>query len=659
MNGNDRELGMGRAITRRNFVHAAAAGGAVAAGGMPNFAAAMQASPDPTVAQIAYPPLRNGFRGFHPGSFEPVHNLAWTGEAPPDAESTGEVYDLVVVGGGLSGLAAAYYYRKQAGPAARILILDNLQGVGGHAQRNEFEYEGRVLYAGGGSGYIVSPSDWSLEAKMILRDLGISKDASRDRTDRALYGSLGMTGGVLFTREQFGQDAVIKGSVDNPSAEFLARTPMSPRLRADMDKLVNDKTDYLAEKSAEEKIALLQGMSYRDYLLNIVGVAEEALVFVKGVWCLGVDMGSAWFAFFRMRPGFEGLGLTRPHKSPESDEASADDFNLPGGNSDVARLLVRALIPDAMPAGDLFEVADKRLDYSVLDREVNPTRIRQSSIVFNVRHLGPAPHLFEPEGREVLVSYLRDGRSVSVKAANVVMACMNNVIPHICPEVPDLQRTALTTALRAPNQVTNVLFRNWEAFQQAGLSGVTSPWTFYGGIRLGGQRYFGNVVPSRVPSEPIIVGFISGANSGILSNPNMVRGLCGDDTPEPGTPADDQFRAVRQGLLTAPFETFERNLRDLSARALAGTDFDPARDILGITVNRWSHGFATGRNSLFEEALEPGAFPPTVVARQKFGRIAIANSDAGGVSTMQTAFEQAYRAINDLQPRAYGFYEQI
>lgn len=659
MNGRDRELGMGRAITRRNFVHGVGAGGVLAAGLAPGLATAMQASPAPTAAQLAYPPLRTGFRGFHPGSFEPVHALAWSGEGPPEAESTGEVYDFVVVGGGLSGLAAAYYYRKQAGPSAKILILDNLQGVGGHAQRNEFEHAGRTLYAGGGSGYIVTPSSWALEAKMILEDLGIVKDPSRDRTDRALYGSLGMTTGVLFTKEEFGQDRVVKGQLENPTPEFLTKTPLSERARADLIRIFQNDADPFPGKTDDEKVALLQGMSYRDYLLNVLGISEEALVFIKGAWCLGLDMGSAWFAFFRMRPGFRGIGIARPDKSPESPESGADDFNLPAGNSDVARLLVRALVPDALPAGDLFEVADKRLDYSVLDRASNPTRIRQSSIVYNVRHLGRAPHLLEPDGREVQISYLNAGKTLSVKAHSVVLACMNNIIPHICPEVPDIQREAQAAAIRAPNQVTNVLFRNWEAFQQAGVTSVTSPWTFYGSIRLGGQRYFGNVVPSRSPSEPIIVSFGSGANSGLLTNPMMVKGLCGEDTPDPGTPADDQFRAVRQGLLNAPFETFERAVRDLSTRALAGTSFDPARDILAITVNRWAHGFATGRNSLFDEPLEPGAFPPPVIARQKIGRIAIANSDAGGVSTMQTAFEQAYRAINDLQPRAYGFYEQI
>jgi spermidine dehydrogenase len=57
-------------------------------------------------------------------------------DVSPEAD-TDEVYDLIVVGGGISGLAAAYFYRKTAGPRVRILVLDNHDDFGGHAKRNE------------------------------------------------------------------------------------------------------------------------------------------------------------------------------------------------------------------------------------------------------------------------------------------------------------------------------------------------------------------------------------------------------------------------------------------------------------------------------------------------------------------------------------------
>lgn len=659
MDANDRRLGMGRGISRRDFVHgASAAAGALAFASGARGAAAQTLEGARTAG--VYPPLRTGMRGFHPGSFEPVHALAWNGDAPAsEASDTGEKYDLVIVGGGLSGLAAAYFYRQQAGSGARVLILDNLQGVGGHAQRNEFEHDGKVRVASGGSGYLVAPSDWSPEARSILRDLGVAKGDPSDRVDADLYRSLGMGGAVFFNRETYGEDVVVKGSVTDPTAEFLARTPMSPRLRDDVVKLMNGREDYMAGLSDDEKVAALQSMSYRDYLLNVVKVSPEAVPYVQGVWALSPDTCSAWFAFFRFKPGFEGLGLERPEKSAESAETRADDYTMPAGNSDIARLLVRALVPDALPAGSFVEVADKRLDYTVLDRPTNPTRIRSSSIVYNVAHVGAAPRLLAPEKRDVRISYLRDGQAVSVLAGHVVLACMHNVIPHICPEFPDIQKAALQTAVRAPNQMTNVLFRDWTAFQTAGVNRVTSPNCFYGTMGLAPARYLGGLRPSEAPSEPIIVSFNTGGNSGILSNRAMVEGLCGEEAPDFGTPWDDQFRAVRQGLLRTPFDYFERQIRDHSARILAGTDFDPARDILAITVNRWSHGFATGRNSLFDPAVAPGDFPPTVIARQKFGRIAIANTDAAGSSNMQTAFDQAFRAINDLDGREYGQAEFI
>jgi spermidine dehydrogenase len=662
MKSDDRELGMGRKISRRDFVYGASAlagvGFASAAGGAWGQLARSAASATTDAANV-YPPLRHGMRGFHPGSFEPIHALAWAGHSLPQAEQTGESYDLVVVGAGLSGLAAAYYYRKKAGPDAKVLLLDNLEGFGGHAQRNEFEYDGKRRIANGGSAYIVSPSDWSAEASSILEDLGIAKGDPSDRTDYGIYRDRGMEGAVFFPKETYGRDALVKGNIRQPTRQFLSDAPISSRLRADLNRLMNGRTDYLEGKSIEEKIAFLRSISYRDYLLDVVKVSDEAIPFVQGVWCLGTDVATAWFAFFRHKPGFEGLGLERPDKSPESEEARADDYSLPGGNSDVARLLVRAMIPDALPPGSFVDVADERTDYTVLDRPSNPTRIRQSSIVYNVSHTGDPPHILEPDTREVVISYLNAGKARSVKAANVIMACMNNVVPFLCPQIPDVQKAALRTSVRAANQATNVLFRNWLAFEEAGITGAAAPNSFFGRLGLASPRFLGGMKPSTSPKDPVIVSFSTGGNSGILSNPYMLRALCGEATPEPGTPPDDQFRAVRHGLLSAPFELFEREVREQSVRILAGTRFDPARDIVAITVNRWPHGFATGLNELFDEPLEPGTFPPTVIARQKFGRIAIANSDAGGVSTMQTAFDQAWRAVNDLEPRPYGFYERI
>jgi spermidine dehydrogenase len=160
------------------------------------------------------------------------------------------------------------------------------------------------------------------------------------------------------------------------------------------------------------------------------------------------------------------------------------------------------------------------------------------------------------------------------------------------------------------------------------------------------------------PSEPILVGYGTAGNSGLMTNPTMVSELCGGNPPLPGTNGDDQFRAVRMGLLQTPFSTFERAIRTQAARALSGSGFDPARDIVAITVNRWPHGFATGRNILFDSE-DPNELSPIIYAKQKFGRITICNSDAGGLSLANSAITEAWRAVSELEPRAYGYYEAI
>lgn len=657
MKGEDRDLGLDRAISRRDFVQGVAVSVGTAAAIADSAPAFAQATPAPAIDAANYPPLRNGMRGAHPGSFEDAPGMN-RGKKLPDPVSTGENYDLVVVGGGLSGLAAAYFYRQRAGASAKILVLDNHDDFGGHAKRNEFYDKGRQLLAAGGSDYLVAPPTWTRESIALIDELGIEW-RKPERGPRGLQTKLDLKPATFFRKEVYGRDKLVVGSTpQRPTPEFLAQAPLSDKMKADLVELMTGKTDYMPGLSAEEKIDRLRKMSYRDYILNVAKLHPDVLAYTQGVWCLGNDMASAWFAYFRYKPGFEGLGLKRPDGSPEGPMHQAEDVHFPAGNSDVARLIVRALIPDTLPAGDWKAIYTNRTNYAVLDREGAPCRIRLSSIVFRAKHVGPNPPQFQPEGREVEISYMRGGKAYSVMAKNVVMACMNNIVPYLCPEMPETQKKALHTAVRAANQQTNVLFRNWEAFAKLGINRVTFPNTFYGSMGMGAPSLVGDMKPIHDPSEPILVSYGTAGNSGLMSNPTMVSELCGGKPPAPGTKGDDQFRAVRMGLLMTPFETFERAIRSQAARALSGTSFDPAKDILAITVNRWPHGFATGRNILFDSE-DPNELSPTIYAKQKFGRITICNSDAGGQSLANAAIGEAWRAVSELEPRAYGYYEAI
>jgi Predicted dehydrogenase len=145
-----RELGMDRRISRRDFLNGVAVGAAtslvVMESGEPAIAAQTAAAQSPT-PDGDYPPTRTGLRGSHPGSFEAAHRVrdgAYR-QFPAIDVDTREVYDLVVVGAGISGMAAAFFFQNALGPDKRVLILENHDDVGGHAKRNEFHYNGRLF----------------------------------------------------------------------------------------------------------------------------------------------------------------------------------------------------------------------------------------------------------------------------------------------------------------------------------------------------------------------------------------------------------------------------------------------------------------------------------------------------------------------------------
>jgi spermidine dehydrogenase len=665
---------MHRDITRRDFLSGVAmtVGSAALLPGDAAAQAAVNSGPDPSALDPLlaqgitpedgryYPPAQTGMRGAHPGSFEAMHE-AVSGKSWDNPQNTGETYDLVVVGGGISGLAAAYFFRKVAGAGARILILDNHDDFGGHAKRNEFMHGSRMLMETGGTQYIAQGSRWTYGGKTLLDDVGINIRDPKHIDEKDLYDSMGLRPGVFFNKEQFGKDSMIvdKGPLSGEdamvpaSAAYLARTPLSKRVQEDYARLFTDKRDYFPGLSREQKIHQLQNMSYRDYLLNVLKVHPDVLPLLIGVWCMNESSVSAWFAFFRSKPGFGGLGIEPPGSQPE--DPNLEYFQFPGGNSEIARLIVKWLIPSALPGdvrapsspGDLIT---QRLNYARLDEPSSPARIRLNSAAVRVRHTG-AP--VDPEDgisfdtREVDVTYVNGNKAYRVRGKNCVLACNNAAIPYLCPELPSKQKDALHMASRSVNLVVNVLLRDWTSFAKLGASNVAAPWSFYPLITLAEPISYGTYRASRTPGEPMIVSLGTGTP---LNSDATVRGLCGGRSLPLDMPVREKMRVLRAGMYTTSFETFERNARELLGRALGSGGFDPARDIEAITVNRWPHGYALGSNTLYDPNWTNDEVP-WVLGKKQFGRITIANSDASGIDLSQSAIDEAHRAVDELELR--------
>lgn len=629
---------MNRAITRRDFLNgiSIAVGGSILAGrstwlealGLP------QSSFAPEREAGYYPPALSGLRGSHDGSWEVAHELregkSWDSLAREDA---GEVYDLIVVGGGISGLAAAYFFRKQAGPRARVLVLDNHDDFGGHATRNEFRAGGRLLIGYGGTQSIDGPARYSAEARGLLRELGIDVQRFYKYFDQNLFKSMNLSRAVFFDKETFGVDRLVVGVGRDPWPEFLAKTPLSEAARRDIARLQEEKVDYMPGLPPEEKRARMARISYKDYLLQYVKVHPDTIPFFQtrthGLYGIGIEAVPAGDCSGLGYPGFQGLGLMRapgpgmgltaiPHENQEPYI-----FHFPDGNASVARLLVRALIPKVAGGNTMEDVVTARFDYARLDEPDSPVRIRLNSTAVRVKHAGDPG-----AAKEVEITYVRGGEAHKVRGAACVLACWNQVIPYLCPELPQRQKEALAYGVKVPLVYTNVQIRNWQSFQRLGISSVSAPGGYWSSVGLDFPVSMGDYRFPRSPDEPCVL--------------HLMRTPC-----SPGLPSREQHKAGRYELLSTTFETFERATRDQLGRVLAGGGFDPARDIEAITVNRWPHGYAYEYNSLFEPDW-PEEERPCVIGRKPFGRIAIANSDAGAYAYTDSAINQAHRAVQEI-----------
>jgi spermidine dehydrogenase len=612
-------------ITRRDFL------GGVALG----VTAGSALSPLELLAKDGrYPPALTGLRGSHPGSFEVAHAVSWAGAQwpRPDAQTDAD-YDLIVVGGGLSGLAAAFLYQQRSGGGKRVLVLDNHDDFGGHARRNEFDVDGRHLIGYGGSQSIDSPARYSEASSQLLKDIGVVTDRFYEYFDRDFFRDRELGRGIYFSRDRYGADSLQPNALrfygDGGAAELeqlLAGYPIPNEAREDFVRLRFGTADYLPDQSVQEKVTALRGMSYTDFLRKHARMHEAVVLMLrdspKGWWGVGYDAISALEAYRMGMPGFDGMALPEEDSGP----AGRDEpyiFHFPDGNAGVARSFVRRLIPEAVPGRTMEDLVLARVDYDLLDVKGSNNRIRLDSTAVDVRHT--------PDEKHVDVTYVRHGKAERVRGKHVVLACYNRIVPHICAEVPEEQVEAINTNVKIPLVYISIAVRNWKAFENLGMSNISIPQPAL-------MHSFGM-------DFPVSMGGYDFTRR--ADEPTVIHGTYVPTIPDQGLSAREQNRQGRRALYELAFDDFEDNIVSVMDGALSGGGFDAGRDIAAITVNRWPHGYSWEYNDLWDPPEWNPNNGPHLSGAAQIGRISIANSDASAYAFVNGAFDAADRAVNE------------
>jgi len=550
------------------------------------------------------------------------------------SQQTDDLYDLVVVGGGISGLATAFLYQQRVGPGARILILDNHDDFGGHAKRNEFDVDGERLIGYGGSQSIDSPGRYSPAAKQLLRDVAIDTERFYEYYDQEYFEKRKLGGGVWFSKDVFGSNVLANSawpsyfSTPDPATieAAIASYPISDESKSTLSRLLQSEKDYLLDLSEGEKVEYLRKISYRNFLLKDAGVTEEVADIlndtVRGYWGVGWDALSALEGYMLSQPGTWYLGLDGIGKD-FADREEPYIFHYPDGNAGIARSIVRKLIPEAAPGRTMEDLVTTPVDYSFLDVDSSNVRIRLNCTCVDVRHTA--------NQKEVDVTYFQGGGPHLVRARHAVLACYNSMIPHICSEASEEQIEAINYAVKVPLVYINIAIRNWQAFANLGIHDVYIP-------RPELMHSFGMDFP------------VSIGDYEYTQNPDQATVLHGTfvpTRPNQRLTAREQHAVGQHTLLEMSFEQFERGIVRQLDGSLAGGGFDVERDVAAITVNRWPHGYAYEYNELFDPVDWNPKNGPHIAGRAQIGRISIANSDASAYAYASGAIDAADRAVNE------------
>jgi spermidine dehydrogenase len=571
-----------------------------------------------------YPPALTGLRGSHPGSNDHAHALAWGGRAAGRSTTKlSERYDLVVVGGGISGLAAAYFFQQQHGADKKILILDNHDDFGGHAKRNEHVISGKTYISYGGSQSIVEPKYADQVVLDMFEDIGIDLQRFTTAYDMGFHKRHGLGGVTYFNEEIFGEDKLVQHPYCNypnyvegllggklSREEAAAQAPLSKKGKAQLLRVLNGGLHTLDVQEADLQ-DYINSHSYFDYLQKTLAVDDPGVL--RMARHSGLDWGSVSTELMSIA-GAKSCGAMGFSPKAVYDEDNPYIYHFPDGNAGIARALVKKLISGVAKGRNAEALVLAQFNYAELDRPSNPVRLRLNSTVVNVRHGGDSA-----SASEALVSYVNGKQSFQVRGRNVVMACYNMMIPHIVSDLPAEQAAALKLQTKSPFVYTSVGLRNWRGMKDSGIGVAMSPGNMHQAVLMDFPVSMGGYNFTDSADEPCVIQMISCPFGTFGAEPEV------------------QFRQARRRMLSLQFDDYEKEIRRHLSGMLAKDLFDFNRDVASISVNRWAHGYTFG-----------GPGDSVRVGRQPFGRITVANCDSGPGADAKTAVMMAHRAVNEL-----------
>lgn len=635
------KLGINKNITRRDFINSSliGTGGALLAASAPlSFLSGCATDGAPKIAKDAW--TGYGAIGDYATSSGNTQAVMAAAHKIRDGlyssqnlatKKIDQVYDTIIVGGGMSGLGAAYHFKQNASAGQKCLLLDNHPIFGGEAKRNEFMVDGvRLMGPQGSNDFGVPRKGSGSMTDKLFDELQMPREFKYQEWDSSLKPlSFGrdnyaqMTGvaessldiGYFFKKGQYVNESQW---VNNMWRDDLARAPYPEKIKQDLLKW----RYYEQTSRGREFSQLLDSMTYKEYLEGQLGLAPEVTEYIDPVIGLINGAGAdAISAFAASQIGMPGAGRAR-------GKNASSPISFPGGNTAFARYFVKYLIPEAIQGEHTFEdITNKSVNFEALDRAENQIQMKMSATAVSVQHDG------NPESAEhVTVIFEQDGTLYEVKARTVVMASGGWVNKHIIKDLPEDIKSAYNEFTYAPALIANVALTNWQFMYKQGITAAQWFGNGFGfSCNIRQSMVIGDYAPPLHPEKPTVLTFYMGMHT-------------------PGLPLAQQNIVARTKLFSTTFFDFETQLREQMIEQFGGSGFNPDNDIAGITLNRWGHaritqqpGFYFGKN---------GKPAPREIVAKGFGRIIIGHSElnghqnwSGGVSQGISAAEKALAMV--------------